>query len=788
MSWLLYRMAFRDLFNNRKKSVLALLAILVGMIAFGTMLFSNELITNEITTTYSSINPSSATLNVDKVDERMIKLTKEFEGITGYETKSFHQLRGKDAKGNWKTVELFSAENYANLRINKVFAMDGKKNPKKDEMLIERDAMLVADKGINDTLTVQLPNKVEKKLSISGVVNDISVHPATMHNTIYAYVSPETLLSMGLSQNRMDIKVSGDAYDREHIVAVSNDYMRMLESNGYQIKNVLIDDTPGVSMHLEEYKTALFLLRTFAFIALAFSCLIMSSLITSIFSQLVKQMGILKSFGAKSRQIVLAYLAIILLPIVAASGISLPISQLLARLISEKLLRISNLSLVNQSVPLLLSGFFIGLMLILPIGNIYPSISKGTKVTIRKAFSGVANDNIEGKNLLGTSFFERPTRLSIRNAFRKKSRLVMNVATLTMSGICFITVLIAMLSVQSTLNTNLDSFDYEYRFLTSSKEDTAAKEKLASMKKIQDYEMWGSINGKYLANGDNQDKTYSIMGLPKENKFIRPDMMEGEWLSGLKSDQIVVSHGFINKHPRVKLGDKVSLDMQGQKATFTIGGVMKDLTGATIYMKQEVLDKTVSTSKQQRIFQATLNSKAKRRERVKMIHQVEEKLLEDGISILQSETKSDAASILSSHYMPTFQTLLIVIVMVAVVSGFGLASTTNIQTLERVKEIGIMKSFGATRKQILKLITAENLFITLLSWVLAAVLSIPAILLSTDYFSKVTLEAPIQLSFFNIVLSYVIWLIVILIIGRRASKKPASRAAKMTIKACLISE
>lgn len=364
----------------------------------------------------------------------------------------------------------------------------------------------------------------------------------------------------------------------------------------------------------------------------------------------------------------------------------------------------------------------------------------------------------------------------------------MNVATLTMSGICFITVLIAMLSVQSTLNTNLDSFDYEYRFLTSSKEDTAAKEKLASMKKIQDYEMWGSINGKYLANGDNQDKTYSIMGLPKENKFIRPDMMEGEWLSGLKSDQIVVSHGFINKHPRVKLGDKVSLDMQGQKATFTIGGVMKDLTGATIYMKQEVLDKTVSTSKQQRIFQATLNSKAKRRERVKMIHQVEEKLLEDGISILQSETKSDAASILSSHYMPTFQTLLIVIVMVAVVSGFGLASTTNIQTLERVKEIGIMKSFGATRKQILKLITAENLFITLLSWVLAAVLSIPAILLSTDYFSKVTLEAPIQLSFFNIVLSYVIWLIVILIIGRRASKKPASRAAKMTIKACLISE
>lgn len=788
MSWRLYKMAFRDLFNNRKKSILALLAIIVGMIAFGTMLFSNELITNEITTSYTSINPSSATLNVDKVDKRMVELTKDFSGIADFEVKSFHQMRGQDSKGNWKTVELFSAEDYGDLRINKVAPMAGKKNPRKNEMLIERDAKLVADKDINDQLTLQLPNKKQKQLVISGVVNDISVHPATMHNTIYAYVSPETLSSLGLSQNRIDIKLAGEAYDREQIVAVSNDYMRLLETNGYQIKNILIEETPGVSMHLEEYKTALFLLRTFAFIALAFSCLIMSSLITSILSQLVKQMGILKSFGASTKQIVTAYLSMLFLAIAATSLISLPLSHIFARLVSEQLLRISNISLTHQAIPLLLSVIFVGLTLVLPICIALPSIIKGTNVTIREALYGSSTINEELNGKLITEVFDRPTRLSVRNAFRKKSRLIMNLATLTMSGICFITVLIAMLSVQSTLDSNIDSFKYEYRFMTSSKDDAAVKQKLSGMKSIKEYEMWSNTNGKYLGKDNKQDKTYSIMALPKDSQFIQPDTLEGSWLTSSEPNQIVVSHEFINKHPNVQLGDTISLDIQNNRADLNIGGIIKDLNGATIYLNQQMLDKVVPSAKQQRIFQTTINSNLKRRERVNLIHQTEEKLLNSGISILQSETKSDASAILSSHFMPTFQTLLIIIVMIAIVSGFGLASTTNIQTLERVKEIGIMKSFGASKKQILKLITVENLFVTMLSWMFAAALSIPAIFLAIKYFSQVTLNAPIQLSFFSIALSYILWLLIILIIGRRASKKPAVRAAKMTIRSCLMSE
>lgn len=699
MSWRLYKMAFRDLFNNRKKSILALFSILVGMIAFGTMLFSNELITNEITSTYTAINPASATLNVNKIDEQLIALTKNFDQIAAYETKSFHQMRGQDSKGNWKTVELFSAEDFGKISINKIIPLEGKKQPKNGEMLIERDAKTVADKGNGDSLTIQLPNKQKKQLKITGVVNDISVHPATMHNTIYAYVSPKTLASIDLAQNRIEIKLTGDAYDRERIVSISNDYMRLLEKNGYQIKNVMIEDTPGVSMHLEEYKTALFLFRTFAFVALAFSCLIMSSLITSILSQLVKQMGILKSFGAGTRQIVISYLSMLFLPIAAASLVSLPLSQLLAQYVSERLLRISNISLTHSTIPIGFSVLFLGLTLALPICIAYPSIVKGTKITIYQALYGSSSINQELNSSFIKNMFTRPTRLSVRNAFRKKSRLLMNVITLTMSGICFITILVAMLSVQSTLTQNLVTFDYEYRFLTSSAGDDSVKETLASMDRIKDYEMWSSASGKYFEQGSDQDKTYPIIALPKNSTFIQPEIMEGKWLNNTNQQQVVVSHEFINQHPEIQLGDRIPLSIQGKKADFTVGGIIKDLTGATIYLNQQTLDKFLSIDNQQRIYQTTINSELKGRQRSNLIRQVEEKLLDHSVSILQSETKSDASAILSSHFMPTFQTLLIVILMIAIVSGFGLTSTTNIQTLERVKEIGIMKSFGASKSK-----------------------------------------------------------------------------------------
>lgn len=789
MNKLLLKKAFGDLFSNKRKAITAITAVIIGMVAFGTLLFSYELITNEIVSTYSSINPSSATISVDRIDSRFIELTEEFSDIAEYEVKSDYQMRGQKSNGEWTTVELFSSAEYTAIDVNKVFHLDGDVCPQNSEMLIERDAINVAGKGIGDTLLLSLPNGTETNLKITGVINDLSVHPATMHNTIYAYVSMETLNEMGLSPNRLDFKISGEPYNREKILTTSNEYLRMLEQNGYQINGLSIENTPGISMHLEEYKTALFLLQTFAFVAFLFGCLIMSSLITSILAQQIKQIGILKTFGTKNTAITCSYLLALFSFIGLAALIALPISKLLANVLSSLLLRISNMNLTHtQVVPILYPAFLL-LCISVPLLIAFLSIWQATKITIKDAinYTGIGNVNMEKPLLSSTTRLPRPVMLTMRNAFRRKGRFFLNVSTLAISGMCFITVLVSMFSVSMTLKDNLNTSSYDYRFIINKTQEDVLTETLSSNSEIGVFEYWGYASGKLLYENGEIGNSYPIFAVPQNSKLVNPDLIEGTYLQDGQANGIVVGHEFLQNNPTLSIGDILSLDIEGTKSDLRIVGVIKDFSGSNIYMKKDFYVQSVPTESRQNIVQVQLDSDLRGRSRANLIENIETSLLEQNISILQSETKATAIKILNSHYMATFQTFLIIIFMILIVSAFGLSSTTNIQTLERMKEIGIMKAMGADRKQIIKIITSESILVGLSGWVISALLAIPCIIVGLSYFGATTLETSIMLNWGAVFAGYLIWLILILIIGKQASKHSALLAANMTIKTTLLS-
>lgn len=789
MNKLLFKKAFRDLFSNKRNAITAISAVIIGMVAFGTLLFSYELITNEIVTTYSSINPSSATIIVDRIDNRFIELTEDFSDISEYEVKSNYQIRGQKSNGEWTTVELFSSTDYTTLDVNKVFHLYGAVSPQSNEMLIERDAINVAGKDIGDTLLLSLPNGTETSLKITGVLNDLSVHPATMHNTIYAYVSMETLNEMGLSSNKLDFKISGEPYNRERIQTISNQYLRMLEQNGYQIKGLSIENTPGISMHLEEYKTALFLLQTFAFVAFLFGCLIMSSLITSILAQQIKQIGILKTFGTKNISIAYSYLLALLSFIGLAALVALPFSKLLANALSSFLLRISNMNLTHtQVVPILYPAFLV-LCVSVPLLIAFLSIRQATKITVKDAinYSGIGKVSTEKPLLRGTVRLPRPVMLTLRNAFRRKGRFFLNVSTLAISGVCFITVLVSMFSVSMTLKDNLNTLSYDYRFLVNGTEEETLTEALSSNSEIGTFEYWGYTSGKFIYGNGEVGNSYPIFAIPKNSSLINPDLLGGTWLQDEVTNEIVVGHEFLQSNPTLSIGDTLSLEIEGAKSDLRIVGVIKDFSGSNIYMNKDFYVQNVPEESRQNIVQVQLDSNLRGRSRANLIESMETSLLEQNVSILQSETKANAIKILNSHYMATFQTFLIIIFMILIVSAFGLSSTTNVQTLERMKEIGVMKAMGADKKQIIKIITSESIFVGLSSWVISALLAIPSIIVGLSYFGATTLETSIMLSWGAVFAGYLIWLILILIVGKQASKRSALLAANMTIKATLLS-
>ena len=70
--------------------------------------------------------------------------------------------------------------------------------------------------------------------------------------------------------------------------------------------------------------------------------------------------------------------------------------------------------------------------------------------------------------------------------------------------------------------------------------------------------------------------------------------------------------------------------------------------------------------------------------------------------------------------------LAIMAIIIALVGGVGLSGVLSLSVQERRREIGVMRSIGASSWRVIRLFIGEGVLLGLLSWLIALPLSIPA--------------------------------------------------------------
>jgi len=783
----LLKKTMRDLFRDKRRAAFSLLAILIGTMSFGIITFSYEIISRELVSVYDAINPASGSIMVDRIDDKLISLTENFDGIAAYEQKAYNELRVQTGENEWKVLELFAADNFNALEINKITSEGGPFQPGSGKALIERDAVKVSGAGIGDTLVITLPDGNTRDLTVAGIVADIGLHPATVHDTVYLYISYDTLSGLGLTGNKIDFTITGEKYDRERILTISNDYIRILEQNGYVVSDLEVSDTPGISMHLEEYESALFLLQIFSFVTFLFGCMILSSLISSIISGQTRQIGILKGIGVGTGKIIASYMLAFFILIMCVAAVSISLSTLFAGNISSLLMGLGNMRPADVSIPMYLYAIYGGLALLVPMVIAFFPIRRGVAISVKDAINdyGVSADE-KGIKLPEPKFMSRPVLLSLRNALRRKRRFFLNAAILSVAGALFVSVVTSMISIQTTLSNNLDSWKFDYHYITNTVyEDGDLDTIIANIPNVTSYENWGSSRGMLLRDNGEMLGSYPILSPQNKSAMIEPEMLEGRWITDEDTNQIVVSHKFFLSESGYKIGDTLTMQIGNQVQDFTIVGSMKDFGTTTVYMSENGYRQYIPAENRLSNIKLNLDIAGRRKTVYKA---VEAELKEQGVLILQSQSKTDLNAIASGHYAVTLQTFLFIICMLVIVSGFGLAATMNVQTSERTKEIGIMKAMGATKKQISKIVTSESILIALISWGVSVLLGIPLGILSVYVFGNIILETPLQFNVLSLMTSYVIWLVLTFAVGYYASRSCAKRAANMSVKESLAFE
>ena len=124
--------------------------------------------------------------------------------------------------------------------------------------------------------------------------------------------------------------------------------------------------------------------------------------------------------------------------------------------------------------------------------------------------------------------------------------------------------------------------------------------------------------------------------------------------------------------------------------------------------------------------------------------------------------------------------------LAAIVGSIGLMGTMSINVVERSREIGVMRSIGATSAAILGIFIAEGVMIGVLSWLVAVPLSYPGARIFSDGIGKTLFQMPLDYSYSAG--GVILWLVIVVVLSAFASLWPALRATQVSVREALAYE
>lgn len=779
-----FKKVYRDLWLKKSRTLLVVLATALGILGVGSVLNTNYILEREMNSNYMDTNPASFILWMDKTDDKLIQILEDMPEIKDMELRKTVTGRILAGENEWGTIMLYAIENFDNLKIDTFSYEEGKRAPLDGEILIERDAFRVAKTSIGETVQIKIPGGTPQSLKVTGSVHAPGLPAAHAEHFSYGFISQKTLEQLGDKSglNEFRVVVSGDIYDKEYIEDVSIKAEEILKTNGYVVRSIEIP-IPGKHPHGDEISGFMFILQAFGVLSLLMSSVLVVNMISNLLAGQIRQIGIMKSTGAGVGQIVSIYYSMVLVLGITALIIGVPTAVLLGRGCASFSAMELNFNIKDNSIPLV-SFIIQGLTgILIPLLAATIPVVKACRVPVRVAISdyGISQDKVSAKDEIKEMGLTGPMMLSIRNTFRKKGRLLLTFGTLVLGGSLFILSLNIFTSLNNTVEQSFKALQYDVEVRLSRQysieELAAASDGIAGINKIE----YMNFSAAVLKRKDSvASKKYLLKAVPVDATLIKLPILEGRWYNSEDKNGIVINHNLANKEPNVKVGDSVDINVEGRDLKFTVIGIAKEVASRpTIYMNRNVYLDVIENNGSANYILFKTDKKDYDTQR-KLLTSFERNAEKNGLDILDAWMTYQHRKSFLDHLTMVLSFLIFMAVLTVIVGGMGLASTMGISVLERMREIGVMRSIGASNSDIIKIVLVEGLLIGSISWIIVCILSIPLAPTIGNQIGILALHIKLDTAFSLI--SYIVWLVLIIAITAVSSVVPAVKASNVPVR------
>jgi putative ABC transport system permease protein len=778
---------------------------MIGLLAIGIIATIYFVLTDEMRDGYADTNPANIFINTSFYNKTYLDHLNRLDGVKLAEGSRESSLRLEAEPGKWIEIKIKSVPDFNKMQIGQVSLVQGIWPPQDRQIVIESSKLAKTNAGLGDIVTLETPTGKTRQLRIVGIVDDQSIGAAEAGSggfftaPVQGYTTPATLewleLPMPYAMNTVQVIVSGDSRDASHLDAVARTVTGDLEKEDINVRSTNTRssfDHPSAAL-VQAISSLLFVL---GLLVVFLSGFLITNTLQALLDQQMEQIGIMKTVGARRRQIVSIYMAMILVFGVLAFFIAAPLAYQVSYALMDFLTTQLNTTIRSRRlVPevLLIQGL---LAVLVPQLAAFIPIWHGSRLSVKEALNGSASRNpiTSGwidRQLARIRAVSRPIRISLRNVFRRKGRLILTIITLTMGGAVFISTFNVRVSMNQYVAQITHYFLADVNLVLPRPYHTQeVQNMLAGIPGIGLIEGWSTARSELVRADGSASESVGLLAPPADSILVKPVLIEGRWLEPGDQNAITLNDLFLTNFPHMQVGDTIRLRVNGEDEDFVIVGFFQlagKVSGYLAYTNYDYLSQLINQPNQALSYRIAGDPVGMTSDQqAALAKAVEARLRHYNVDIADISTGSSIGQTATDGFNVLVGFLLFLAGLTALVGSIGLTGTMSMNVLERTREIGVMRAIGASDNMLMKMVIVEGSLIGLLSWLFSCLLAFPISKLMSDSVNQAIFGAPSNFALTPT--GFLLWLGVVILLSVLASLMPARNASRLTIREVLAYE
>lgn len=796
------RKILRDIWARKARTLLVSFSIFVGVLGVVTLTSVGELVIRKF---HEDVQPEDLAMltvfvglpdGVNRVDNAAIlENLRQYPSVTAVEGQAARTLFWRKPQETTfsEATLLLSSEDFTTMTIHPVTLIEGAyPTTGQHELAIERRTAERYNLEVGDSLVVRIFNtpgnnsaNIEQTWTVSGIVFHPFANEDADANVYTTFENSRALVGIQ-TYNRFSVRFTDFATAQ----AEAEKFQDAVEAQTpYEVGGAFLED-PENSEFIQEIGQWADTMTILAIVAMIVASFLVVTVINNIVVEQRRQIGTMKSLGATQWNNFSIYAGIALtyglLGTIPGALLGIPAGYYLAKLLAP----LANLYIESFMISPLAIAVGIILGLAVPVLASIVPVFVGTRVTILQAMTDLGISSHYGKGIIARFINRLPVPISVRQALaslsQKKTRLALTGFTLTLAVGAFMGVSAVFLSLNNVIDSIYHTFNIELGFEPANQQDfdqlsALVKENVDGIKAIYpiyDSEVEVLRTPSSSQNEDEDEENFIfVTGFDTRTDTILLDLSAGEgWQNDPERPGIVLTESLIARLGK-NLGDTLTLVHDKQKADFEVIGIDR-FPFDRAYMHWQALAAFTSDEPGDPApdeFWVQLDKENPTVQDVdRVISDIRQVLVTNGIRAnffnQTADAEADANLILTIGLVFNIASAIM-----ATIGAIGLLVTLFISVFERQREIGVMRSIGASSRTIASQFLFEGILVGVVAWLFAVPLS---------YGISRLLKSALPLDEFELgfpIMSLLLGFVGMLVVATIASIWPSLSASRRTV-------